>query len=96
MKRFLTTFCITVTLAGTAWADNPNWSAEKQAQMLINRCANAGKGNGAEDVIGNRCGNHKSESYFTAEDYAAMDESVVVDQYLDVDPGKSQGKNANN
>lgn len=97
MKKFLTIACLSLTAStGAALADNPNWSAEKQYEILVNRCANAGKGNGAEDVFRNKCGNHKNDSFFSADAYAGMDESIAIDQYLDVDPGNSQDNNANN
>lgn len=96
MKKVIMMACIAAASAGAAFADNPNWSAEKKYQILVNRCSDAGKGNGAEDVINDRCGNFRNDSYYTADVYADMDESTVVDQYLDVDPGNSQDNNANN
>ena len=35
-------------MAVPALADSDNWDHEKQAQVLVNRCANAGAGNGGE------------------------------------------------
>ena len=87
---------LSLGMAAGAFADSPNWSDEKQAQILKNRCANAGKGNGVEDVIDDTCGNFRNDSWFDAEFYASQDEDYVLDEYLDVDPGASQDHNANN
>ena len=96
MKHLLVITTLAATAALPAFADSTNWSSDKQFQMLVNRCSNAGKGNGAEDVIMDRCGNFKNDSDFSADYYATMDEDTAIDQYLDVDPGNSQDNNANN
>jgi len=96
MKHVLIIATLASTAAFPAIADSANWSSDKQFQMLVNRCSNAGKGNGSEDVIRGQCGNFKNDSYFSADAYATMDEDTSLDQYLDVDPGNSQENNANN
>jgi hypothetical protein len=62
MKKLFTTLAASAVLAvgfsvPTVSADSANWSAEKIDQVGQNRCANAGKGNGAERYIKrtNRC-----------------------------------------
>jgi len=70
-----------------AFADSSNWSDEKRGQVLINRCANAGIGNGAEKFGLDPSSNDavicmKRQPGFENDDN-------------DLDPGKSQ-KNANN
>ena len=37
-----------LAVSGMALADNPNWSAEKRAEVAANRCTDAGRGNGGE------------------------------------------------
>lgn len=67
---------------GTALADSDNWDAEKAAQIAVNRCANAGNGNGAERV---------------ARDGSCQTSDVrPEDARGDQDPGNSGDHNANN
>ena len=97
MKSILICFaCAAGLTSGAVLADNPNWSDEKKLQILTNRCSDAGKGNGVEDVINNTCGDFKNDSWFDAEWYAEQEEDLVIDEFLDVDPGNSQDNNANN
>lgn len=77
----------TLALAGTAFtgtalADSDNWDADKAAQIAVNRCANAGNGNGGERI--NRAG----ECVPTA--------NPSEDARRDIDPGNSGDHNANN
>lgn len=51
MKYIMSTALAAALLTGSAnvaLADNPNWSAEKAAQVELNRNANSGLGNGGE------------------------------------------------
>ena len=47
---------------GSAFADSANWSEDKARQIEINRCANAGLGNGGEQTSDNGCGSVASET----------------------------------
>ena len=59
----------------TVLADNPAWTADKAAQVAINRCANSGGGNGAERI--NNKGNCVSKP------------NKSEDWKKDIDPGNS-------
>ena len=81
-------------VVGTAaMADNPNWSAEKAAQVANNRCANAGLGNGKELIRGGEClqGDELKNSSENPSDKG----NGQPQGKPDIDPGNS-GKNANN
>jgi hypothetical protein len=77
----------------TVLADNPNWSPEKAAQVAVNRCANAGKGNGKERIYADgSCGTNLLAG---GRDNPEVSDGSDGQKYPDIDPGKS-GKNANN
>jgi hypothetical protein len=53
MKKLVVAMLALVALStrgAAASADSANWTPEQQLQIAINRCANAGRGNGAEAV----------------------------------------------
>ena len=79
MKKFLFVLSALALAAsaGSVMADNPNWSAERAAEIDANRNSDAGIGNGGERV---NAGNWSSTSR-------------GEDGGLDVDPGNSGGNN---
>jgi len=70
-----------LTISVGTLADNENWDAEKARQIAINRCADAGKGNGAERLRRGECVNVEARG---------------EDWRRDIDPGNSGDHNANN
>lgn len=77
MKRV--TLIAAIIAAGTTpvLADSANWSMQKQIQISINRCSNAGQGNGGETFDDDACMKRQ----------AAGEQSI--DMFVDFDPGNS-------
>ena len=87
MKRLVVAIaagaCTLGVLAAPAVGDSKNWTPEKSEQILINRCANAGTGNGGEILGGQHFGCRDRE-----------DGGEIG--FREVDPGNSGDHNANN
>jgi hypothetical protein len=98
---------LALLFSGAALADNPNWSPEKAAQVEINRCANAGLGNGKELLGETEVMDPVTEEITTTTTCLQGDDlnnssenpndkgNGKPQRNPDIDPGNS-GKNANN
>jgi len=81
-----------LAVSGIALADNPNWSAEKKAQVAANRCTDAGRGNGDELSVTSPWGSvcfDELPSDDQGINIDAKDPSVIGPFSFSTDPGNS-------
>jgi hypothetical protein len=76
------TACTLGLLAGPAFADGANWDGAKRSQIAVNRCGNAGIGNGGETFTDAGCTKRR--------------EAGENRGHGEIDPGNSGDHNANN